>query len=142
MQLDLYAKNVCYFLTSEGKARTRKTSTIRRATIRTASRTTTRATNRKTTHPAIPESSEEEDAAGNQAVSEGLKGAVLNCYEYMCAPKGQKHGAILETSTALKLRRNTVGKIVKRGKVQKVSDNKIARCFGGLKKKLTDFGKI
>ena len=37
----------------------------------------------------------------------------------MCASKGQKHGAILETSIALKLHRNTVGKIVKRGKVQR-----------------------
>ena len=67
-----------------------------------------------------PESSEEkEDPVGNQAVSEDIQRAVLNCYEYMRASKGQKHGTILETSIALKLHRNTVGKIVKRGKVQK-----------------------
>ena len=70
-----------------------------------------------------PESSEdeEEDTVGNQAVSEDLQRAVLNCNEYMCVSKGQKHGAVLETSSqvALKLHRSTVGKTVKRGKVQR-----------------------
>ena len=55
-----------------------------------------------------PESSEEEDNVGNQAVSEDLQRAVLNCYEQMYNSKGQKHGAVLETSLALKLHRNTV----------------------------------
>ena len=62
---------------------------------------------------------EDEDTVGNQGVSEDLQSAVLNCYQYMCASKGQKHGAVLETGIALKLHRNTVGKIVKRRIVQK-----------------------
>ena len=59
-----------------------------------------------------PESSEEEeDTDGNQAVSEDLQRTVLNCYEYMCASKGQKHATVVETCTALQLHRGTVGKL-------------------------------
>ena len=47
-----------------------------------------------------------------------MQQAVLNVHEYLCKSKGRKHGAILETSKALKIHRHTVDKIVKRGSVE------------------------
>ena len=84
-----------------------------------------------------PESSEEEeDTVGNQTVSEDLQKAVLNCYEYMYTSKGLKRGAVLVTSIALKLHRNTFEKIVKRGKVQETvrgQNRKMHRRFAKIK---------